>query len=88
GRYLGRSFLCLQRCNQRASIDDFTEYLFLRQYTSHVIVAARQLIRFQQLFANLPLNLLAAQKIGGDQSLVFPDKLPDLTQSRDALGQV
>ncbi|WP_204903164.1 Z1 domain-containing protein, partial [Pseudomonas syringae] len=34
GRYLGRSFLCLQRCNQRASIDDFTEHLFLRQYTS------------------------------------------------------
>ncbi|EPM46165.1 hypothetical protein A256_24698, partial [Pseudomonas syringae pv. actinidiae ICMP 19103] len=24
---------CLQRCNQRASIDDFTEHLFLRQYT-------------------------------------------------------
>ncbi|WP_236693198.1 hypothetical protein, partial [Pseudomonas syringae group genomosp. 3] len=31
-RYLGRSFLRLQRCNQRASIDDFTEHLFLRQY--------------------------------------------------------
>ncbi|WP_017710569.1 IS66 family insertion sequence element accessory protein TnpB, partial [Pseudomonas syringae] len=31
--YLGRSFLCLQRCNQRASIDDFTENLFLRQHT-------------------------------------------------------
>ncbi|MDG6387686.1 site-specific integrase, partial [Pseudomonas syringae] len=37
GRYLGRSFLCLQRCNQRASIDDFTEHLFLRQYTSKVL---------------------------------------------------
>ncbi|WP_218962850.1 hypothetical protein, partial [Pseudomonas avellanae] len=34
GRYLGRSFLRLQRCNQQASIDDFTEHLFLRQYTS------------------------------------------------------
>ncbi|MDU8492145.1 hypothetical protein RYA07_28160, partial [Pseudomonas syringae pv. actinidiae] len=28
---------CLQRCNQRASIDDFTEHLFLRQYTRSLI---------------------------------------------------
>ncbi|EPM52267.1 hypothetical protein A247_01180, partial [Pseudomonas syringae pv. actinidiae ICMP 19099] len=27
----------LQRCNQRASIDDFTEHLFLRQYTNDII---------------------------------------------------
>ncbi|EPM43414.1 Tn7-like transposition protein B, partial [Pseudomonas syringae pv. actinidiae ICMP 19103] len=31
---------CLQRCNQRASIDDFTEHLFLRQYTRHAIYNA------------------------------------------------
>lgn len=77
---LGQMSFCQLGINSFFILDRF--YLFLRRYTSHVIVAARQLIRFQQLFANLPLNLLAAQKIGGDQSLVFPDKLPDLTQSR------
>ncbi|EPM56853.1 phage-related reverse transcriptase/maturase family protein, partial [Pseudomonas syringae pv. actinidiae ICMP 19103] len=31
---------CLQRCNQRASIDDFTEHLFLRQYTRGLALSA------------------------------------------------
>ncbi|NAS78212.1 hypothetical protein CVE28_16510, partial [Pseudomonas syringae pv. actinidiae] len=53
---LGQMSFCQLGINLFFILDRF--YLFLRRYTSHVIVAARQLIRFQQLFANLPLNLL------------------------------
>ncbi|WP_239646752.1 hypothetical protein, partial [Pseudomonas syringae] len=63
GRYLGRSFLCLQRCNQRASIDDFTEHLFLRQHTSAFAIIAMNPWFSVALFATGFIYLLATMAL-------------------------
>ncbi|WP_099160181.1 sensor histidine kinase, partial [Pseudomonas avellanae] len=67
GRYLGRSFLRLQRCNQQASIDDFTEHLFLRQYTSSQRVNNLHVEQLIEVNQQLVLAILSAQSDVEDQ---------------------